>query len=101
MQLALVIGLFACGGLLCSTFFVVENDDFLGPRYWPRKSYSSPALATPQKTSVRTDRSTKWAAQIRRRGENCGIAEQSRRRSQNVDLASLTSIRSSNSVLRR
>jgi len=49
MQLALVIGLFACGGLVCSTFFVVENDDFLGPRYWPRKSYSSPALAIPQR----------------------------------------------------
>jgi hypothetical protein len=49
MQLALVIGLFACGGLICSTFFVDENDDFLGPRYWPRKSYSSPALATPQR----------------------------------------------------
>jgi len=49
VQLALVTGLFACGGLVCSTFFVVENDDFLGPRYWPRKSYSSPALATPQR----------------------------------------------------
>jgi hypothetical protein len=49
MQLALVIGLFACGGLVCSTFFVVENDDFMGPRYWPRKSYSSPALATPHR----------------------------------------------------
>jgi hypothetical protein len=49
MQLALVIGLFACGGLVCSTFLVVENDEFLGPRYWPRKSYSSPALATPQR----------------------------------------------------
>ena len=49
MQLALVIGLFACGGLVCSMFFVVENDNFLGPRYWPRKSYSSPALATPQR----------------------------------------------------
>jgi hypothetical protein len=49
MQLALVIGLFACGGLICSTFFVIENDDSLGPRYWPRKSYSSPALVTPQR----------------------------------------------------
>ena len=49
MQLALVIGLFACGGLVCSTFFVVENDNFLGPRYWPRKSYRSPVLATPQR----------------------------------------------------
>ena len=49
MQLALVIGLFACGGLACSTFFTDGNDDLLGPRYWPRKSYSSPALATPQR----------------------------------------------------
>ena len=49
MQLALVIGLFACGGLACSTFFIDGNDDFLGPRYWPRKSYSSPASATPRK----------------------------------------------------
>jgi hypothetical protein len=47
MQLALVIGLFACGGLVCSTFFVDENDDFLGS--WPRKSYGSPALATPER----------------------------------------------------
>jgi hypothetical protein len=49
MQLALVIGLFACGGLVCSRFFVDENEDFLGPRYWLRKSYSSPAFATPQR----------------------------------------------------
>ena len=49
MQLALVIGLFACGGLVCSMLLVDENDAFLGPRYWPRKSYGSPALATPRK----------------------------------------------------
>jgi hypothetical protein len=48
MQLALVIGLFACGGLICSTFFVDESDDFPGPHYWLRKSYSSPAVGTPQ-----------------------------------------------------
>jgi hypothetical protein len=48
MQLALVIGLFACGGLICSMVFVDESDDFLGRRYWPRKSYSSPAVGTPQ-----------------------------------------------------
>lgn len=52
MQLALVIGLFACGGLICSTFFVDENDDLLGPCYWPRKSYSSPPLATPQRPAT-------------------------------------------------
>jgi hypothetical protein len=48
MQLALVIGLFACGGLICSTFFVDESDDFPGPHYWPRKSFSLPAVGTPQ-----------------------------------------------------
>ena len=49
LQLALVVGLFACGGLICSTFFVDESDNFPGRRYWPRKSYRSPALATPQR----------------------------------------------------
>jgi hypothetical protein len=49
VQLALVTGLFACGGLICSMLLVDGNDNSLGPRYWPRKSYSSPALATPQR----------------------------------------------------
>jgi hypothetical protein len=49
MQLALVIGLFACGGLICSIFLVDGGDDFLRPPYWPPKSYSSPALAAPQR----------------------------------------------------
>ena len=48
-QLALVIGLFACGGLICSMFLVDGDDDFLRPLYLPRKSYSSPALAAPQR----------------------------------------------------
>jgi len=49
VQLALVTGLFACGGLICSMLLVDDSDNSLGPRYWPRKSYSSPALATPQR----------------------------------------------------
>jgi hypothetical protein len=49
MQLALVTGLFACGGLICSIFLVDGSDHFLQLRYWPRKSYSSPVLATPQR----------------------------------------------------
>jgi hypothetical protein len=49
MQLALVTGLFACGGLICSMFLVDGSDDFPRPRYWPRKSISSPASATPQR----------------------------------------------------
>ena len=49
MQLALVIGLFACGGLICSMLLVDGSEDFPRPHYWPRKSYSSPALVTPQR----------------------------------------------------
>jgi hypothetical protein len=49
VQLALVTGLFACGGLICSMLLVDGSDTSLGPRYWPRKSYGSPALATPRK----------------------------------------------------
>jgi hypothetical protein len=51
-QIALVIGLFASGGLICSMFLVDGSDDFQRPRYWPRKSYSSPALATPQRPVI-------------------------------------------------
>src|SRR5438045_7077876 len=48
VQLALVTGLFACGGLICSMLLVDSNEDFLRLHYWPRKSYSSPAPGTPQ-----------------------------------------------------
>lgn len=51
-QMALVIGLFACGGLICSIFLVDGSDDFLLPHYWPRKSYSSPAFAIPQRPVI-------------------------------------------------
>jgi len=51
-QIALVIGLGACGGLICSMFLVDGSDDFQRSRYWPRKSYSSPALATPQRPAT-------------------------------------------------
>jgi hypothetical protein len=49
MQAALVTGLFACGGFICSILLVDGSDDFLRPLCWPRKSFSSPALATPLK----------------------------------------------------
>jgi hypothetical protein len=51
-QIALVIGLFACGGIICSMFLVDGSDDLQRPRYWPRKSYGSPALATPQRPAI-------------------------------------------------
>jgi hypothetical protein len=52
IQVAVIIGVFACGGLICSMFLVDGSDDFQRPRYWPRKSYSSPALATPQSPAI-------------------------------------------------
>ena len=47
MQLAIVTGLFACGGFLCSLFFVEGDADFPQPHHWLRKSYSSPAMIMP------------------------------------------------------
>src|SRR5437899_10561720 len=38
VQLALVIVLFACGGLICSMLLVDGSDDFPRSHYWPRKS---------------------------------------------------------------
>jgi len=52
VQLALVIGLFACGGLICSMLLVDGSDDFPRSHYWPRKSYSSPASVTPQRPAT-------------------------------------------------
>jgi hypothetical protein len=52
IQLAVVIGLFACGGLICSMLLVVGSEDLPPPHYSPRKSYSSPALVTPQRPVV-------------------------------------------------
>ena len=47
MQLAIVIGLFACGGFLCSLFFVEGDPDFPQPHHWLRKSSSSPVMIMP------------------------------------------------------
>ena len=49
IQLALITGLFACGGLICSMLLIDGSDDLLPPHYWLRKSYSSPEFRTPQK----------------------------------------------------
>ena len=47
IQLAIVTGLFACGGFLCSLFFVAGDADFPQPHHWLRKSYSSPVMIMP------------------------------------------------------
>jgi hypothetical protein len=47
IQLAVVTGLFACGGFLCSLFFVDGGDDFPQPHHWVRKSYTLPVVIPP------------------------------------------------------
>jgi hypothetical protein len=47
IQLAIVTGIFACGGFLCSLFFVEGDADFPQPHHWLRKSYSSPVMIMP------------------------------------------------------
>ena len=47
IQLAIVTGVFACGGFLCSLFFVDGDNDFPPPHHSLRKSYSSPAMMLP------------------------------------------------------
>lgn len=47
IQLAIVTGVFACGGLLCSLFFVDGDNDSPQPHHWLRKSYSSPVMTLP------------------------------------------------------
>jgi hypothetical protein len=47
IQLAIVTGLFAGGGFLCSLFFVEGDADFPQPHHWLRKSYSSPVMIMP------------------------------------------------------
>lgn len=46
-QLAVIIGVFAFGGFLCSFFFVDRGDDFPQPHHWLRKSYRRPVITIP------------------------------------------------------
>jgi hypothetical protein len=101
-QIALVIGLFACGGLICSMFLVDGSDDFMRPHYWPRKSYSSPALATPQRPA--TAPAVPRSGPFKSNGDEKNAALQERRIGDRKPLAtsrlSLASV-AQNSVLRR
>jgi hypothetical protein len=48
IQLVIITGVFACGGLICSLLLVDGNEDFPQPHHWLRQSYSPPAMASPQ-----------------------------------------------------
>lgn len=49
-QLAIITGVFACGGFLCSLFFVEGDADFPQPHHWLRQSYSSPVMTLPSRS---------------------------------------------------
>ena len=76
IQLAIVTGFFACGGFLCSLFFVEGDADFPQPHHWLRKSYRSPVILmppappagsiVPQNRSLRPNHEKKTAALQRR-----------------------------------
>ena len=102
LQIALIIGLFACGGLICSMFLVDGSDDFQRPRYWPRKSYSSPVLATPQRPVIAP--AVPQSGTFKSNGDEKNAALQDRRVGDREPLAtSRLSLASGvqNSVLRR
>ena len=98
IQVALIIGLFACGGLICSMFLVDGGDDFQRPRYWPRKSYGSPALATPQRPAIAP--AAPKSAPFKSNGDEKNAALQDRRIGDRKPPLSLAS-EAQNSVLRR
>jgi hypothetical protein len=47
-QLAIISGMFACGGLICSLVFVDGDEELPRPHHWLRQSYSLPATASPE-----------------------------------------------------
>jgi hypothetical protein len=47
-QLAIIVGIFACGGLICSLPSVDRDEEFPRPHRWLRNSYSTPVIASPQ-----------------------------------------------------
>jgi hypothetical protein len=100
MQLALVTGLFACGGFICSMLLVDVSDDFVRALYWPRKSYGSPALATPQRPV--TAPAVAQSGTFKSNGEEKNAALQDRRVGNRKPSTSLLSLASAaqNSVLR-
>ena len=102
VQLALVTGLFACGGLICSMLLVDGSDNSLGPRYWPRKSCSSPALATPQRPV--TVPTVPQRGMFKSNGDKKSAALQERRVSDRTPSATTSlslAFAAQNSVLRR
>jgi hypothetical protein len=51
-QLAIITGIFACGGLICSLLLVDGDEEFPRPHHWLRQSYSSPVIVSPGPTTA-------------------------------------------------
>jgi hypothetical protein len=67
-QLAIIIGTFACGGLICSLLLVDGDEEFPRQHHWLRESYSSPVKASPQGST--TAPATPQSAPIRPNNED-------------------------------
>ncbi len=76
-QLAIITGVFACGGLICSLLLVDGNEDFPQPHHWLRKSYSPPVMASPHGPAPAP--STPQSAPLRSNSEDKTAALQQRR----------------------
>ena len=52
-QLAIITGLFACAGLICSWLLVDGEEEFPRPHHWLQKSYASPVMTVPTPSGTR------------------------------------------------
>lgn len=88
-QLAIITGLFACGGLICSWLLVDGDEELPRPHHWLQKSYSSPVIgspqgpvtapSTPKNSPIRSNNEDKTAASQRRRMADLKLASSSSR----------------------
>jgi hypothetical protein len=51
-QLAIITGIFAGGGLICSLLLVDGNEEFPAPHHWLRRSHSSPVISSPHEPAT-------------------------------------------------
>ena len=54
IQLAVITGVFACGGLICSSLLVGGDEEFPRPHHWLRQPYSSPVMVSSQGPAIAT-----------------------------------------------
>jgi hypothetical protein len=91
-QLAIITGLFACAGLICSWLLVDSDEEFPRPHHWLQKSYASPVMTVPpapagtrvipQNLPLRPNREDKTAESQRRRTAIPKLASSSSRSDQ-------------------